>query len=508
MDARDESIDTVRQEAGGGGDRRLGLVFLALLALLAVNSLVAIRSMLALEDRERSVIHTQMVLTALQTVEARLVDAETGQRGYILTGDASYLTPYLVARQALNGDIAQLEQLTAGAPLEQSRLTEIKPLLANRLALLDETIELRESGHTQEAIQHVQTGQGERDMDAIRALLGQMDATEGSLRAQQNADARASLTQAIIAVVVAGLADAILLTLVALLIWQRMIRREQMARERARLLEDEQMARQAAEAAVRVRDQFLSIASHELNTPLTALKALSEYVTRHLHARPEGPLETAEAEETATLLRLSVGRLERLVSDLLDVSRIESGQLSLSAERADLADLCRQAVAEQRAVGQIVHMDLPQTPVYVTVDGERTMQVLTNLLGNARKYSPEDRPPLVSLWCEGGEAVCCIRDNGVGIPPAELAHIFERYYRAPSVAVQTGSQLGLGLGLYVCREIVEWQGGRIWADSVPGEGSRFYVALPLVVGDSDRLIREPLSVVREGDEHGARASRG
>jgi signal transduction histidine kinase len=508
VDARDESIDTVRRGAGGGGDRRLGLVFFALLGLLAVNSLVAIRSMLALEDSERSVIHTQMVLTALQTVEATLVDAETGQRGYILTGDASYLTPYLVARQTLNSDIAELEQLTADAPLEQSRLAEIKPLLANRLALLDETIQLRESGHTQEAIQHVQTGQGERDMDAIRALLGQMDANEGSLLAQQNADAQASLTQAIISVVVTGLADAILLTLVALLIRQRMIRREQVARERARLLGDEQTARQAAEAAVRVRDQFLSIASHELNTPLTALKALSEYVTRRLHARPEGPVETAEAEEAATLLRLSVGRLERLVSDLLDVSRIESGQLSLSTERADLADLCRQAVAEQRAVGQIVHMDLPQTPVNVTVDGERTMQVLTNLLGNARKYSPLDRPALLSLWCEGGEAVCRIRDNGVGIPPAELAHIFERYYRAPSVAVQTGSQMGLGLGLHVCREIVERQGGRIWAESVPGEGSRFYVALPLVVGDSDSLIREPLSVVREGDEHGARASRG
>jgi signal transduction histidine kinase len=507
VDAGDESTDTVQEEVGSGRDRWLGLVFLALLGLLAINAFVAIRSMLALEGSEHSVIHTQKVLTALQTVEATLVEAETGQRGYLLTGDAAYLTPYLDARQALDGDLAQLEQLTAGTPVEHERLAEIKPLLASRLDLIETTIQLRESGNTQKAIQYVQTGQGERDMDAIRALLGQMDATEGSLLAQHNADAQASLTQAIISVAVTGLADTILLTLVALLIRQRMIRREQVARERARLLADEQTAHQAAEAAVRVRDQFLSIASHELNTPLTALKALSEYVTRRLHAGPEEPMEAAEAEETATLLRLSVGRLERLVNDLLDVSRIESGRLSLSAERVDLADLCRQAVAEQRAVGQIVHTDLPQTPAYATVDGERTMQVLTNLLGNARKYSPEDRPALLSLRCEGGEAVCCIRDSGVGIPPAELAHIFERYYRAPSVAVQTGSQMGLGLGLYVCREIVERQGGRIWADSVPGEGSRFYVALPLVVGDSDGL-REPLSLVREGDEHGARASRG
>jgi signal transduction histidine kinase len=500
VDKRDGEMETAgtdRERGGSWTGGKLALIFGLLLALLAINTALAVRSVLAMESSEQPVIHSHTVLTAIETFEATLLDAETGQRGYILTGDRTYLTPYLNARQHLDGELAQLQQLTADNPAQQARLAALQPLVANRLLLLDQTIQLQQDGQSQLALQYVSSGQGMRDMDTIRRLVEQMDAGEVALLAQRNADAQASLTQATISILIAALADAILVAAVFILIRRALVRREAVARERARLLADEREARRTAEAAVRVRDQFLSIASHELNTPLTTLKAMADYVTARQGTGEDEAVDAATAagsdgmdgvdgvdgmdgaDEAKTLLRLAVARLERLVRDLLDVARIESGSLGMRIERRDLAALCRRAAEEQRIAGHDVRVELPEEPVYAEVDSDRIAQVLGNLLGNAIKYGGSDNPVVLSVVREHSEVVCCVHDEGPGIPADELPRLFERYYQAPSVHVQSGSQLGLGVGLYLCREIVERHGGRIWGQSEPGTGSRFSFALPL-----------------------------
>jgi signal transduction histidine kinase len=508
-----------REQGASGRDCRLALFFSALVALLALNTLLAVRSIQSLEDREQAVIHSQMVLAAIDAVQTALVDAETGQRGYILTGDTTYLAPDLTARQTLGGDVDALSELTADEPAQQARIATLKPLIADRLTLLDQAIQMRKKGQTDAALQLVASGKGLRDMDAIGGLLGQMDTAEDALLTQRSANAHASLTQATITILIAVMADAVLLAAVYLLIRRALVRREEVARERARLLDNEHEARRAAEAAVQVRDRFLAIASHELNTPLTTIKALAEYLSNRLLAvtaskngaegaargQTEANAVAANASESAELLRIAVGRLERLVSEMLDASRIESGHLPLRLERGDLGALCRQVGAEQQMTGRDVRVQAPEEPVLVEMDEGRVAQVLANVLGNARKFSPTDRPVVLNLRCDAGEAVCCVRDEGPGIAPDELGHIFERYYCAPSVAVQTGSQMGLGLGLYVCREIMERQGGRMWAESMPGAGSRFYIALPAAMPDA-AYVETPR--VKEGEAYGARAGRG
>ncbi len=225
----------------------------------------------------------------------------------------------------------------------------------------------------------------------------------------------------------------------------------------------------------RQKDEFLSIASHELKTPLTSLKGLTQ-LTRRRVERGGVPVDThLERMEQAIL------RMEKLINDLLDVSRIESGKLALTPERVDLRALCEQSADEQMAATErTIVLDMPSEPVEAVVDTDRIGQVLTNLLSNATKYSRPEDPVTLSLTVEGESALFSVRDEGPGIPKQELQHLFERFYRVPGIDVQSGSALGLGLGLYISSEIVERHGGRIWAESELGKGSKFSFAIPLM----------------------------
>ncbi|HEX6121670.1 MAG TPA: ATP-binding protein, partial [Ktedonobacterales bacterium] len=228
------------------------------------------------------------------------------------------------------------------------------------------------------------------------------------------------------------------------------------------------------------KDEFLSIASHELKTPLTSLKLLVQLTYRRLR-RADSP----EAEHILAMEH-SIARMERLVNDLLDVTRINAGKLDLLLEACDLSALCRQTAEEQRATSaRPITLDTPATPLLAEADPERISQVLSNLLSNALKYSPASRPITLRLQEHADrQALICVRDEGVGIPPEAQANLFQRFYRIPGMQVLTGSALGLGLGLYISRQIVERHGGRIWVASDIGAGTTFCFTLPLAASDA------------------------
>jgi signal transduction histidine kinase len=182
----------------------------------------------------------------------------------------------------------------------------------------------------------------------------------------------------------------------------------------------------------------------------------------------------------------STNRLQLLVDDLVDVLRIEMDKLDLRPERSDLSAICREAAEDQRQItGRTIKLSMPKAAILVEADADRVGQVVTNLVSNAIKYSLADQPVKLTLGIAGDEAIVSVRDHGPGLPPDEFVHIFERFYRAPGVDVQSGSRMGLGLGLYISRQIVERHGGRIWVESVPGKGSTFSFALPLHRAPSD-----------------------
>ncbi len=229
---------------------------------------------------------------------------------------------------------------------------------------------------------------------------------------------------------------------------------------------------QEAQEAVRIRDEFLAIASHELRTPLTPLKLQLGRLLRQT--------TDASTHEKLVLADGQVDRLTRLITQLLDVSRIASGRLVLDPEPVDLAEVVRReaehASMEARKKGSElrIHANAPVVGVW---DAARLEQVVANLLSNAIKYG-DGKPVDVDVSTREGVAYLDVRDHGIGIPTEHQTRIFERYERAVS-ARHFG---GFGLGLWIVRQIVEASSGSIRVESVDGEGSRFIVGLPLVAG--------------------------
>ncbi|MEW5847432.1 MAG: GAF domain-containing sensor histidine kinase [Myxococcota bacterium] len=230
--------------------------------------------------------------------------------------------------------------------------------------------------------------------------------------------------------------------------------------------------RAATEAAI--KESFLDIAVHELRTPLTSIKLRTQVAQQYL----ESGKGAAAARHLSTVSR-SIDRLERLASDLLSVSAIQSGMLSLQKERCDLVALCQAAAEEESLVQERpVNLLLPPSPVELVVDPERIRDVIRHLLSNALKYSPHDKPVTLTLRELEKEALISVHDDGPGIPPDEVPHIFERYHRVPGIDVQVGSRVGLGVGLFVAKALVDQHGGRITVDTAVGRGSTFNVWLP------------------------------
>jgi signal transduction histidine kinase len=231
--------------------------------------------------------------------------------------------------------------------------------------------------------------------------------------------------------------------------------------------------REAAESAL--KDTFLGVVGHELRTPLTSLKLRVQAAQRKLAESSD----VRAAEHHLAAVDRSLARLERLVEEILSMNAIASGRLALVRESVDLAAICREVATEESAAfARSVALDLPRGPVEASVDRRRVREVVKHLLANALMFSPGGRPVTVSLRNSGAEVVLRVRDEGPGISPEEVAHIFDRFYRTPGTTVQVGSQIGLGLGLYIARAIVGLHGGRVEVESAPGHGSTFVVTLP------------------------------
>ena len=259
------------------------------------------------------------------------------------------------------------------------------------------------------------------------------------------------------------------------------------ARRRARTAEHLANERtKALEQADHLKDQFLSLASHELKTPIAAIKGYAQLAERRLGQIEDSSPALARTQEVLSRINQQADRLTGLVNDLLDVSRIQAGKLELRLETCDLAALCRQAVEEQQlASGRTITLIGQEAPLPLTADCERLGQVLSNLLTNALKYSADDRPVRVLLSRRDHSALVQVQDEGVGIPKEELPLIFDRFFRARTA--RNGPQRGLGLGLAICKEIVERHHGHIWATSEEGKGSTFTVELPL----QETLVEQP-----------------
>lgn len=245
----------------------------------------------------------------------------------------------------------------------------------------------------------------------------------------------------------------------------------------------------ALSETTRQMDEFLGIVSHELRTPLTAIKGNLQLAKRQLNrVLKQDGIAREEVASAVTAVQGLLDRAERqatvqnrLINDLIDVSRIHAGRLELQVEPCDLTEIVREVVEDQRDTNptRTILFENPATELLVQADIDRVGQVVNNYLSNALKYSEETRPVEVRIWPQGSVVRVVVRDEGPGLPPEEQERIWDRFYRAEGVEVKSGSGVGLGLGLHICRTIIERQGGQVGVESKEGVGSTFWFTLPL-----------------------------
>jgi signal transduction histidine kinase len=269
-------------------------------------------------------------------------------------------------------------------------------------------------------------------------------------------------------------ANALVFALVALIVGSmtaRLRAAEHAMRERA---DDEHEMRQAAEELARAREQVLAVVAHDLRNPLSTILGAASLL--------EDPTQDArEIRETLALIHRAVDRMNRLIGDLLDVTRLEVGRLVLEQEPIAVRDLLAQTLESWEATatsrGLSFEIDPVSEGLAVFADGSRVLQVLDNLVGNAVKFS--DAGGRIAVRATRGEGSTTevrfsVSDTGPGIPPEVLKELFQRFWQA-----NAADRRGIGLGLAICKGIVEAHGGRIWCESQLGHGARFTFTLPI-----------------------------
>jgi signal transduction histidine kinase len=236
---------------------------------------------------------------------------------------------------------------------------------------------------------------------------------------------------------------------------------------------------------------FLALASHELRNPLATIKGNAQLLLRRIDAlarheaqRPSSEEDFQHVQDRLQYVVQNANKLERIIGELMDVSRIQSGQLVMAMQPGDLGAIVRLAVEDSRHVAgdHVFLLFFPQEAIPILADADRIAQVVQNYLSNAIKYSPVACPIEVRVQREGAQVRVLVRDEGPGLALEEQTRVWERFYRVPGVSVfeTSHAEANLGLGLHVCKEIIESHHGQVGVDSIPGQGSTFWFLLDLL----------------------------
>lgn len=464
---------------------RLTVAFGLAILLIILNGVVSYRSVKTLIDNNEQVIHTQDVLEDLQELRTNVVQAESDARGYIISGDAVYLDSYHTVREQIAAKVASLKSLTADNASHQQKFPALDAAFANRFELLDEYIKRREEQGTEFVLQSNQSGEGKRRMDALRAVIGEISRDERSLLAARTTQSRDSGQRTLLTFV---LANGVLLALLCLVFYLSMRYIGERRRNEANL----QAAHDQLEARViertdelndlntelnrsnRELQDFAFVASHDLQEPLRKIQAFGDRLkSKH------GPDLNENARDYLDRMQNAAGRMHTLINDLLGFSRVTTKAQPFVP--TDLNSVAREVLndLEVRVLDNGGHVDVGDLPT-IDADPLQMRQLLQNLIGNALKFHRPGVPPIIKVTGDvsangGSELKLTVEDNGIGFDEKYLDRIFTPFQRLHG----RGEYEGTGIGLAVCRKIVERHGGVLAAKSKPGEGSAFTATLPV-----------------------------
>jgi signal transduction histidine kinase len=474
----------------------LVLVFGAVLLFLIANSVISYQMTWRLIDNERWVTHTHEVLNEIAGMLSAVKDAETGERGFLITGEESYLAPYSAGLVELRQHLDRFRFLTVDNRSQQRRLAELMPLLAAREAQLADGIDRRRAAGADGARASMLSGEGQRTMDAIRWAAGGMTAEENRLLRLRGVRAKAGGRAALWTL---SLANLLLLALVAAVAYltYRDLRQRRRAEEALRAAHDELEVRvdqRTAELAAtterlqqstlelersnRELQDFAFVASHDLQEPLRKIQAFGD----RLKSKHGGALGTDGVDYLARM-QGAAHRMHTLINDLLTFSRVTSKAQPFVP--VDLDRIATEVLSdlEERIERSGARVETAPLPT-LDADPLQMRQLLQNLVANALKFHRAGETPVVRILSavegngDGPQARITVADNGIGFDMKYLDRIFTPFQRLHGRSEYEGT----GMGLAVCRRIVEHHGGTLTAESAPGQGARFLVTLPVHQG--------------------------
>ena len=455
-------------------NKLVGGVLSAAAILIFVAALSYRNSVRNTRDR-KWVVHTYQVADKLDEVLQGMTDAETGERGYILTGEEFYLKPYAQGLKEVREGTEELRKLTADNSVQQHSLNSLEPLMQERLRELQERIDVRRAEGLEAGATAVREGVGREYMEKIRVAIAGMKSEEDRLLVLRTAVLEASSRQAQIVLVVGDSLGLLFLAAAGLVIYGEMRQRRQ-AEEEVRTLNEElerKVAERTAELAERALDlersnrdlqQFAYVASHDLQEPLRTVASFTQLLAKRYSDKLDD-----KAREFIGFAVDGSKRMQTLINDLLSFSRVGTQGKTLEAVNSEaVLDAVLKGLKHSiEESGAVITRDRLPT---VLADEVQLTQLLQNLVANAIKFQGTGVPQIhIGAERNGNGWKISVRDNGIGISPEHHERIFVIFQRLHNKKQYPGT----GIGLAVCKKIAERHGGRIWVEPTAGGGSTF-----------------------------------
>lgn len=456
--------------------------------LVAVNAYVAYRSVGILEESQTWVQHTYQVIAQVEIIMGAAKDAETGERGYLITGDPRFLAPYVNAEKEMPAELAAFETLTSDNPAQGAHLADLREHLARRNQLLQRAIDLRQGGASMAQSALAVTEQGKAEMDTIRDVGKEMQIEEYRLLGVRLAESRTADVRTRLTVAVATLLDVILLIVMSRVLYRERDQRQASERQAVELRSaNERISASAAEILElnQTLDLRVKQRTAELESTNRELEAFSYSVSHDLRA----PLRTVDGfslalEEDYTdaidaagkdyirRIRAGVQRMGQLIDALLQLSRITRADLDSSD--FDLSSLAESVAANLGLENPGRSIDFRIEPgLFATGDARLVRIALENLLGNSVKFTSRCPEALIEFGWNPAQHAYFVRDNGAGFDMAYADRLFSAFHRLHGDKDFKGS----GIGLATVSRIVHRHHGKIWATSQVDHGATFFFSL-------------------------------
>jgi len=417
------------------------------------------------QNAELRINRANAIIRELDRLLQQMLDAETGERGYLLSENELLLTPYELARRSYATTEEELRQRLSDDPKQLERLHDLHDSITLKLDEISKSLALSRAGHRDEAIANLRSGAGNRAMLDIRQHMAALENAERSELARQEAAADTARLRIKIVTYTAATLAALAAIFLVFVLSRDQKRRAAAAIELMRLKDE-------AQAASRAKSDFLATMSHEIRTPMNGIIGMNGLLL-------DTPLN-AQQEQFAKGVQVSAENLLTIVNDILDISKLDAGRVEIESIDFSPISLIEGAldsfvVTAQRKGLEIAAVINPDVPGWVRGDPARLRQIILNLIGNALKFTAAGSIAVEASaehGAEGGILTISVTDTGIGIPEAARAQLFEKFIQADSSITRRYG--GTGLGLAICKQLAVLMGGEIGVDSAQGEGSRFW----------------------------------